>query len=474
MNTKLITMNDNIALQKVTLRTLEPTIFNGLIVGIIIAKQETRQFVDSKSSQAGTSRAVLNFTLRDSLQDFINVTYWGKFEQIHEVDEKFHIGDVVEIIRPQITIRKFNDHGEQFRPKVTSPFSLILNDLSEVLHHEGNNTGYKKLLRLPTKPPGFVPIRDLHNGGLALKDTYADLLGAVAYASNVRMVKLKNGTETPVIDVILFDQTHPGIRLNIWNKEYMIRAPQWKPRETIIFVTDVKIDWSSFHKTIVATFTSRSVLTENPVGKEAENLARYATTAKIEAANIWNQTLDLPDVDKIQNVMSVQQVQNRLDLAGESTQSLQFTALIYAVVTHLDLDGYSRLITRKCGFCKSLIKDSNVTGKCANSACPVTQGRENGDPELHFDIRMNISDHTGSLNDCRLTGKIAETVLRCSVEEFLRMSEGERAKMKWKYLLERCAIRIVVYFDNQHRPVISVQGCNVADTLEVAERIPVY
>ncbi|XP_044761353.1 meiosis-specific with OB domain-containing protein [Coccinella septempunctata] len=468
-------MNENIALQRVTLRTLEPTIFNGLIVGVIIAKQETRQFTDSKSTQAGTSRAVLNFTLRDSPQDFINVTYWGKFEAICEVEDNFHIGDVVEIIRPQIVIRKFNDYGEQFRPKVTSPFSLIMNDLSNILHHEGDNVNrYKELLRLPTKPPGFVPIRDLHNGGISIKDTFADILGAVAFASNVRMVKLKNGSEAPVIDVILFDQTHQGIRLNIWNKEYVSKAGCWKPRETIIFVTDVKIDWSGFHKTIVATFSSRSILTENPIGKEAENLARYAKTARLEAPNTWNQTFDIPDVEKIQNVMSIQQIQNRLAIGRESTQNVQFTALIYAVVTQLDLDGYNRLTNKKCGHCKTLIKSTNISGKCENSVCPVGQNQESVEPEFQFDIRMSISDHTGHLNDCRLTGKTAETVLGCSVREFLQMSESDRGKMKWKYLLERCAIRVFVYFDNYQRAIVSVQGCNVADSLEVAERIPVY
>ncbi|XP_045483669.1 meiosis-specific with OB domain-containing protein [Harmonia axyridis] len=464
-------MND-IVLQKVTLRTLEPTIFNGLIVGVIIAKQESRQFVDS---QAGSTRAVLNFTIRDSLQDFINVTYWGNLEVILNVDENFHIGDVVEIIRPQIVIRKFNDYGEQFRPKVTSPFALIMNDLSDILHHQGCNVdSYKKLLRWPTKPPGFVPIRDLHNGGLSIKGTYADILGAVASTSNVRMVKLKNGREAPVVDLMLFDQTHSGLRLTIWNKEYINKASHWKPRETIIFVTDVKIDWSGFHKTIVATFSSRSILTENPIGIEAKNLATYAKTAKLEAPNSWNQTLDLPDVDRIQNVMSIQQIQNRLALGRESVQNVQFTALIYAVVTHLDLDGYNRLISQRCGHCKSLIKITNTSGKCDNSICPVGQNQEFAEPEVQFDIRMNISDHTGNLNDCRLTGRTAEIVLGCSVHEFLQMPQSDRAKLKWRYLLERCAIRIYIYFDNNQKAVVSIQGCSIADTLEVAERIPVY
>ncbi|KAK9884858.1 hypothetical protein WA026_009080 [Henosepilachna vigintioctopunctata] len=468
-------MNDNIVLQRVTLMHLEPTIFNALIVGVIIAKQDPRQFVDSKSSDPGTSRAVLNFTFRDSPQDFINVTYWGKSDAIFAIDENFHVGDVVELVRPQITIRKYNDKGEQFRPKVTSPYSLTMNDFSNILRHDGvNEVNYKNLLRLPTKPPGFVPIRDIHNGGLAVKDTYADILGAVAHVGNLRTVKLKNGGEASLIEIILFDQTNPGIRVTFWNREYIGRASSWQPRSTILFITDLNIDWSGYHKSVVAKFSNKSILTENPVGREAEKLAEYAKTAPLHAPNIIDQlTVNLPDVQMIQNVMSVQQIQNRINLGQESgtMQNLQFTALLYGVITQLDLDGFGRLFTKKCGHCKTLIK---LIGKCENATCPVALNTALVEPEISFDIRVTISDHTGTLNDCRLSGKTAEMVLDCSIQEFLQMSDDDKARIKWKYLLERCAIRLIVFSANNQKPIISIQSCSIPDGEEVVQRIPVY
>ncbi|KAL3279948.1 hypothetical protein HHI36_017454 [Cryptolaemus montrouzieri] len=467
--------NDSIVLQRVTLKILEPTIFNALIVGVIIAKQDPRQFADSKNPDAGSSRAVLNFTFRDSPQDFINVTYWSTSEKIMDIDANFHIGDVVELVRPQIIIRKYNDHSEQFRPKVTSPYSLTMNDSSNILLHDGAQLKlYKDLLRLPTKPPGFVPIRDIHNGGLSLKDTYADILGAIAHIGNMRTVKLKNGGEASLIEIILFDQTNPGIRITIWNREYINKASNWEPRKTILFVTDVKIDWSAYHNAVVAKFTNRSILTENPISQEAENLAKFAQHAPLQVPSFIDQiAVNLTDVELIQNVMSIQQVQNKLNLSKDSP-NVQFTALIYAVVTQLDLDGLGRLISRKCGHCKSLIKTTNPSDKCENTMCPVGQNTEFVEPDVSFDIRMSISDHTGSLSDCRLSGKAAEKILGCSVQEFLQTSADERAKLKWKYLLERCAIRVVVFSINNQRPIISVQGCSIPDSLEIAQRIPVY
>ena len=36
----------------------------------------------------------MNFTLRDSRVDFINVSCWGKSAYIHDLSDHFHIGDV--------------------------------------------------------------------------------------------------------------------------------------------------------------------------------------------------------------------------------------------------------------------------------------------------------------------------------------------------------------------------------------------
>lgn len=78
----------------------------------------------------------------------------------------------MEIINPIINVRNLNDHGEQYRPMVTSPYSLTLNEKSSIIRHEGNISEYLQLLKLPTKPiAGFLPLRDIHNNGAAITGT---------------------------------------------------------------------------------------------------------------------------------------------------------------------------------------------------------------------------------------------------------------------------------------------------------------
>lgn len=74
------------------------------------------------------------------------------------------------------------------------------------------------------------------------------------------------------------------------------RSNNWKPRFTAVFFTDVRICWSNFERSFVAKVTSRTIVTENPDGREVHLLLNYAKTAPIETFEIVDHLLaELPD-----------------------------------------------------------------------------------------------------------------------------------------------------------------------------------
>lgn len=76
----------------------------------------------------------------------------------------------------------------------------------------------------------------------------------------------------------------------------MFRASKWKQRTTILFITDVKVEWSSFLRAYTATITSRSIVTEDPIGPEVLALHNYAKTAALTTADMLEQFVtELPD-----------------------------------------------------------------------------------------------------------------------------------------------------------------------------------
>ncbi|XP_074026715.1 meiosis specific with OB domains hold'em isoform X2 [Leptinotarsa decemlineata] len=406
-------MNDtSVALQKVNLRRLHPYLDNILIVGIIIGKQRPRKFLDKKSS-VEVYRGVWNFTLRDSPQDYINITYWGPSEVIFQANEKFRTGDVVEIINPKINVRILNDTSEQFRPMVTSPYNLTLNEKSSIVHHAGMSVDYLPLLKFPTKPiAGFLPLRDIHNSGASIKD-FIDVLAVVRGLGQVRTITSKTNEIMLVRTVEVFDHTCPSLKIDIWDPDIINRSEKWTPRFTALFFTDLIVLWSNFQRQFIAKVSNRTIVTENPEGKEVQLLLDYAKDAPIETFEIVDQFLTtLPDPSTIRDIMSVKQIQDKINASLQEVRSgsKQFTALLFAFVSNLDLDGLSQTLMITCGKCKMPIKGS----LCENSECSTVYENEVIDPEFKFDIKITLSDHTGTLTNCRFRGEVVEQALSCT------------------------------------------------------------
>ncbi|KAI4466186.1 aspartate aminotransferase [Holotrichia oblita] len=254
------------------------------------------------------------------------------------------------------------------------------------------------------------------------------------------------------------------------------RAGFWTPRSTTLFMTDMKIEYSNFHKIFLPNISSRTIITENPVGAEANNLRSYALTAPIQPTEILERlSITVENTNSIQNVMSVRQVLDKIEtLCNPSTQingaDGHFTALLYVLVTHLDLDGLSKIVTTRCSNCKTLIP--NNERYCENLECNL--GGDLTELDSKFDLRVSLSDHTGSLVNCRLTGTIAETVLDCTVAQFSRMTDTEKCHLKWKFLMERCVVRVMVLCVPNTNPLCSVLSCELASPNEVANRIRHY
>lgn len=83
----------NVVFQRINIRNLDPNLDNVLVVGIVIGKQRPKKFVDTNAA-VEAQRGVWNFTIRDSPQDYINVTYWGSSEAVFQANDKFYTGDI--------------------------------------------------------------------------------------------------------------------------------------------------------------------------------------------------------------------------------------------------------------------------------------------------------------------------------------------------------------------------------------------
>lgn len=130
-------------------------------------------------------------------------------------------------MRPKITVRHIEDVGENYRPSVTSPFNLTLNEEnSSMMIHEGDNYHqFLPLLQYPTKPAAsYLNLGDVVNNGGKIRGEHVDLLVAVQFVYPVKKLKTKtDGKEILKRDILVLDQTHMGLKITLWDQEFINR-----------------------------------------------------------------------------------------------------------------------------------------------------------------------------------------------------------------------------------------------------------
>ena len=58
---------------------------------------------------------------------------------------------------------------------------------------------------------------------------------------------------------------------------------------------------------------------------------------------------------------------------------------------------------------------SVVSGKCTNYDCISNDILDLSDGNIFYNLRVDVSDHTGSLSNCKLSAEVAANMLQCKV-----------------------------------------------------------
>ncbi|CAF0910377.1 unnamed protein product, partial [Didymodactylos carnosus] len=121
--------------------------------------------------------------------------------------------------------------------------------------------------------------------------------------------------------------------------------------------------------------------------------------------------------------------------------------LINCILSQFDIDnGLDRYVSKQCKICRGRVVDENNNNLyCPNPSCQLGQSDMNETTIVQtFDLQVDISDHTGTMEKVRLSDDVMKKWMNCTVEEFLKYPDDEKTVLKWKYLLERFKFGIQV------------------------------
>ncbi|XP_026079072.1 meiosis-specific with OB domain-containing protein [Carassius auratus] len=222
-----------------------------------------------------------------------------------------------------------------------------------------------------------------------------------------------DGRKRQRLEIKLFDDTETLISLLFFRLVQTLTQ-----RETVLFIADARITFDSFHNCLIATATSKTIITLNPDTAEANQL--YTSVRELLEAGVLNDQ-DILSVDSISDVLTVTQLKARIQKHADV-----FHCITYGFIRNLDLSSaISKVICKRCAKCNFRINKESKT--CSNDACP-NQGQQLQATE-GFDLLVDISDHTGTLQSCNLTGTVAEKTLGCKVLPSTRSRSGMRASI---------------------------------------------
>lgn len=253
-------------MENIKLRQLNSNIKNGKITALIICIQNPNKFGD---------RAVMEITIRDSVDDFTNCTIWGSDTFIDTLNN-LKIGDLVTITYPQIKSGSVENH---YSPQSSSIYSLVINEgCGDIIL----NTDIEEQRRL--KQLAKIPITNGNNKLLQMADINSikivkkivDLLVCVRLVKFSRQLTTKLGKKLTIREMIVFDQSSNGMLLSCFNENYSQLAENWSAFTTILYLNDVQVEYSDFHHAAILKIAKKTLITEDPKIRKAYDLLMYS------------------------------------------------------------------------------------------------------------------------------------------------------------------------------------------------------
>lgn len=119
---------------------------------------------------------------------------------------------------------------------------------------------------------------------------------------------------------------------------------------------------------------------------------------------------------------------------------------------------------------------SSVTTECMEDICLDQRFQTSDSTYQVYSFRVDLSDHTGSITNCRLLNEEGERTFHCTADEFQGYTWSQKCGLKWKFLMERCCVKVGVYKRTVYRPFgfIRIVELKLADHREVQDQLKIY
>ncbi|XP_053069682.1 meiosis-specific with OB domain-containing protein isoform X3 [Acinonyx jubatus] len=378
------------------------------------------------------------------------------------------------IIENPLIQRKELEREEKFSPATPGNCKLLLSEnhsTVKVCSSYEVDTKLLALIHLPIKESrDYYSLGDIVANGHSLDGKIINVLAAVRSVGEPKYFTTSDRRKGQRCEVKLYDETESSFTMTCWDNESILVAQSWMPRETVIFASDVRISFDKFRNCMTATVISKTIITTNPDTPEANILLNFIRENKETNpldGEIDSYLKDPINLNAIVDVYTVEQL--KVKALKNEGKADPFYGILYAHISTLNIDGATTTVVRhRCSGCGYVMKEASGT-------CPTCHrdSLELKSVFVSFHLLIDVTDHTGTLHACSLTGGVAEETLGCTVNEFLTMTDEQKTALKWQFLLERSKLYLKFFLSHRARGGlrVSVLSCKLADPTEASKNL---
>ncbi|KAH8875872.1 Meiosis-specific with OB domain-containing protein [Schistosoma japonicum] len=293
------------------------------LLGVIIQKQSVKR-CSTNISGTSCSQGVLGFTLRDSICDWINGSYWGALSNVRSVASQFNIGDCVVVLNARLKFKEKGSYEERFMVRTPSDYHLLLRDWNgSIMQYALPDKLYSTCLKSSLVCPAAYHI-SLHqivqtiyfkklrkdetslnwkSHETASEFTFFAVVSEVKHPKtlitpqrklkceeltqslgrNGRIVSKSQSTQSAesfqkvmqLCEVLLYDDSCNCLPLVLWNEEWIhIALTTFIPNSTVLSIVNCPVRYDQYRRGAVASPNSKTLIIISPDCTEANRLSQ--------------------------------------------------------------------------------------------------------------------------------------------------------------------------------------------------------
>ena len=307
----------------------------------------------------------------------------------------FTVGKVFDVVDMSVT-HKTNSNEERYDPFTTSTVKMKFIQGRSRMEQVPDCSGTLELLAAladPLPAPGLEQHSLLEVREPRLRGLFCNILACVRFVGEV---KVANGR--PVREVRLADQTSDTGVLKLWEPEQIRLAGGWIPRNTVVFLANMLVEFDPYRGINVLAGSSRSVLTEQPSLWNTGTVRDHVRSISFSPIDRLSTFVAGSSAKPLTRLLTVEGLRQLIGVGRVSDSSSLVFVNIVAGFSETNLDSETSTALQCCGCRGPVTALQEGLTVCEQFDCPGSQGSTEP-AHVHFTVTADVTDQTGTLEN---------------------------------------------------------------------------